>query len=65
LSLSSCGSTIFGEVAPILNLVPQILLLASNIRAYLDVWDPVMISRQEQVLPHLIIVEEYLRGFGV
>ena len=54
LSPSSCCSTIFGEIAP----------LSSSCAPNLDVWDPLVLSREELLYPHLIIVEKDLGGFG-
>jgi hypothetical protein len=64
LSPSSCGSTIFGEIAPISSSCAEMLLLASKICLYLDVWDPLVLSIEELVVPPFDIVEEDLGGFG-
>jgi uncharacterized iron-regulated protein len=48
-----------------LALVPQILLLASKIHMYLDVWVPLVLSRKENsVFPLIIIEEENLGDFS-
>jgi hypothetical protein len=50
LSPSSCCSTIFGEIALSPSSCASYLLVASKVHMHLDVWDPLVLSREELVV---------------